>query len=94
MEIVDLIKSYITDGGVAVSQLGRGYVWFDAGTPRSLLDASQYVEVIQSRQGTFIASPEEVAWRMEFINNEEFRIVISKMPKSKYQEYLSRLLKE
>lgn len=92
LEIVDLIKSYIADGQVSVTQLGRGYVWFDAGTPKSLLDASQYVEVIQSRQGTFISSPEEVAWRMEFINDEKFGMALSKMPKSKYQEYLLRLM--
>lgn len=93
LEIVDLIKSYIADEKVLVTQLGRGYVWFDAGTPKSLLDASQYVEVIQSRQGTFISSPEEVAWRMEFVNELEFTAMLSKMPKSKYQEYLLKLIK-
>ncbi len=92
MEIVDLIKSYIADGKISVTQLGRGYVWFDAGTPKSLLDASQYVEVIQSRQGTFISSPEEVAWRMGFVNDQKFKMVLSKMPKSRYQEYLLRLI--
>jgi len=92
LEITDLIKSYITDKTVSITQLGRGYVWFDGGTPKSLLDASQYVEVIQSRQGTFIASPEEVAWRMEFISINDFQQTISKMPKSKYQDYLVKLV--
>ena len=91
LEITDLIKSYIADKAVSITQLGRGYVWFDGGTPKSLLDASQYVEVIQSRQGTFIASPEEIAWRMEFISINDFELTISKMPKSKYQDYLSKI---
>ncbi len=93
LEIVDLIKSYIVQSKISITQLSRGYVWFDAGTPKSLLDASQYVEVIQSRQGTFIASPEEVAWRMGFVSDEEFKMVLLKMPKSKYQEYLLKLIK-
>lgn len=93
LEIVDLIKSYILDKNLSITQLGRGYVWFDAGTPKSLLDASNYVEVIQSRQGISIASPEEVAWRMEFIDDKIFKRNIELMPKSKYQEYLLRLIK-
>jgi glucose-1-phosphate thymidylyltransferase len=91
LEIVDLIKSYLAENRVTLTQLGRGYVWFDAGTPKSLLEASQYVETIQSRQGVFIASPEEVAWRMNFINMPDFENLLFKMPKSKYKEYLSKL---
>lgn len=94
LEIVDLIKTYIQDNKVSVTQLGRGYVWFDAGTPKSLLDASQYVEVIQSRQGVFIASPEEVAWRMGYIDNSAFENCIAKLPKCKYQTYLMRLIND
>ena len=93
LEIVDLIKSYIVQSKISITQLGRGYVWFDAGTPKSLLDASQYVEVIQSRQGTFIASPEEVAWRMGFANDVKFTEILSRIPKSKYKEYLEKLIK-
>lgn len=90
-EIVDLIKSYIDDSTVGVTQFGRGYVWFDAGTPKSLLDASQYVEVIQSRQGVFIASPEEVALHMSFVTTDEFKKNIGSMPNSKYKDYLQKL---
>ncbi|MBX9977644.1 MAG: glucose-1-phosphate thymidylyltransferase, partial [Alphaproteobacteria bacterium] len=92
LEIVDLIKCYIKEDKVSVTQLGRGYVWFDAGTPKSLLDASQYVEVIQSRQGTFIASPEEVAWRMGFIDTQKLKTLISSIPTSKYRDYLMKLI--
>ncbi len=93
LEIVDLLKSYITDHKISMTQLGRGYVWFDAGTPKSLLDASQYVEVIQSRQGVFIASPEEVALRMRYINNYQFETVVAHMPYSKYKDYLMKVKK-
>jgi glucose-1-phosphate thymidylyltransferase len=92
LEIVDLIKSYMSDEITSVTQLARGFVWLDAGTPKSLLEASQYVEVIQTRQGNFIASPEEVALNVGFINKHDFENQISKMPKSKYQEYLLRLV--
>ena len=92
LEIVDLIKSYMSDEITSVTQLARGFVWLDAGTPKSLLEASQYVEVIQTRQGNFIASPEEVAFRLGFINRDVFEKQISKMPKSKYQEYLLRVV--
>lgn len=94
LEIVDLINSYISDDNVGVSQFGRGYVWFDAGTPKSLLDASQYVEVIQSRQGVSIASPEEVSFHMKFVTPTEFKNNISSMPKSKYKNYLINLAKD
>ncbi|MBM3467988.1 MAG: glucose-1-phosphate thymidylyltransferase RfbA [Alphaproteobacteria bacterium] len=92
LEIVDLIKSYMDEGQLTATQLGRGYVWLDAGTPKSLLDASQYVEVIQSRQGHIIACPEEVAWRMGFIDSEYFEKFIRSLPNSKYKEYLARLI--
>jgi glucose-1-phosphate thymidylyltransferase len=88
LEIVDLIKSYIANNSLSITQLGRGYVWLDAGTSKSLLDASQYVEVIQSRQGILIASPEEVAWQMKFIDTNKFQNNLVKMPKCKYKEYL------
>lgn len=92
LEIVDLINTYVTDGKSSTTQLARGFVWLDAGTPKSLLEASQYVEVIQNRQGTFIASPEEVAFRLGFIDEACFEKLVSKMPKSKYQDYLKKLV--
>ena len=90
LEITDLIKSYIPEKKVKVSQLGRGYVWFDVGTAQSLLDASNYVGVIQSRQGISVASPEEVAWRMNFIDAQTFEKNINRMPKGKYRESLQK----
>ncbi len=90
-EITDLIRYYLDQGTLNVSVLGRGYVWFDVGTSKSLLDASNYVEVIQSRQGTVIASPEEVAWRMGFIEKKAFQSHVYALPNSQYKQYLSRI---
>jgi glucose-1-phosphate thymidylyltransferase len=95
LEIVDLIRSYLnSNSSVSLTHLGRGHVWFDAGTPKSLLEASQYVDVIQSRQGTFIASPEEVAWRMGFITDSQFKENLAGMPAGKYHAYLEKLLED
>lgn len=92
LEITDLIRSYLVENKVEITTLGRGYVWFDVGTPESLLSASNYVEVIQSRQGISIASPEEVAWRMKFIDGIQFSCLIAKLPLSIYKQYLEDLL--
>lgn len=91
LEITDLIRDYVKDGKVKVSQLGRGYVWFDVGTPQSLLNASNYVEVIQSRQGISIASPEEVSLRMGYIDIKGLQSIIKNLPQSKYRHYLNSL---
>ena len=89
LEITDLIKSY--DAEIEMAQLGRGYVWLDVGQPKSLLDASNYVEVIQSRQGILVASPEEIALRMEYIARKQFDSIVKKMPKSPYQKKLFKI---
>ncbi len=91
-EIVDLINTYLKERNLNYSLLGRGYVWFDIGMPKSLLDASNYVEVIQSRQGVYIASIEEVAFRMKFINKDQLNNIINKLPFGDYREYLESLL--
>ena len=92
LEITDLINTYLAEKKVNFSMLGRGYVWFDVGIPRSLLDASNYVEVIQSRQGIYIASPEEVALRMNFIDQILLQNIVDKIPSGNYREYLESLL--
>ena len=89
-EITDLVASYHSEGALTMSQLGRGTVWFDVGNPKSLLETSQYVEVIQSRQGVSVASPEEVAWRQGFVGDEQIKELIQKLPKSQYRLSLER----
>lgn len=94
LEITDLIRFYLQEKRVNTTTLGRGYVWFDVGTPHSLLTASQYVEVIQSRQGMRIACPEEVAWRMNFISRMAFEKLLETLPQSAYKQGLMELLQE
>lgn len=91
LEITDLIRLYHQEKTLSMTQLRRGYVWFDVGSPKSLLDASNYVEVIQSRQGILIASPEEVAWRMNFISSKDFQLQIKNLPAGQYKRNLERV---
>jgi glucose-1-phosphate thymidylyltransferase len=88
LEITELISSYINEKKIEFYKLGRGTVWFDAGTPDALLEASNFVEVIQNRQNLLIASPEEIAWRMEFIARKEYEKLIEAMPKGIYRNSL------
>lgn len=92
LEITDLIRFYLLEGKAKTTVLGRGYVWFDVGSATSLLSASNYVETLQSRQGINIASPEEVAWRMEFIDEQKFCSLISVLPKGIYKKRLEKIL--
>jgi len=93
LEMTDLIRSYLVENRLTVEALGRGYVWIDVGTPHSLLDASNYVALIQSRQGVAIASPEEVAWRMEFINDDAFKGLVGALEDCQYRKFLEAILK-
>ena len=70
LEITDLNRLYLAEGSLKVEKLGRGTAWLDAGTPDSLLQASMFIQTIQARQGYLVGSPEEVAWRMGFIDDE------------------------
>lgn len=70
LEITDLNRLYLAERSLKVEKLGRGTAWLDAGTPDSLLQASMFIQTIQARQGYLVGSPEEVAWRMGFIDDE------------------------
>jgi glucose-1-phosphate thymidylyltransferase len=88
LEITDLNLSYMADGLLSVVKLSRGVTWFDTGTAESLLDAAEYVRVIQRAQGLLVGSPEEVAWRMGILEPEQ----VSKIAQGYKSEY-GRLLK-
>jgi glucose-1-phosphate thymidylyltransferase len=91
-EITDINRTYLERGELDIKTVGRGYAWLDTGTPESLLEAAEFVRIIEKRQGFKIACPEEVAWRKGYIDESEFRILISKISNSAYGEYLKRLL--
>jgi glucose-1-phosphate thymidylyltransferase len=92
LEITDLNRMYLEDGELAVEIMGRGYAWLDTGTHQSLLDAATYVRITEERQGLKIACPEEIAWRMGFIDNDGLAAIAEPLRKSGYGEYLLQLL--
>ena len=83
-EITDLNNAYLEQGRLHVEQLGRGYAWFDAGTHDSLLEASEFVRVMQARQGLLIASPEEISFHQGWIGRDELKAAAAKLGKTKY----------
>lgn len=93
-EITDVNREYLRRGQLQVSVLNRGTAWLDTGTVDSLIDASQFVQVIEHRQGFKIGSIEEVAYRMGFIDDTQLKTLADPLVKSGYGEYLLRLIKK
>ena len=91
-EITEILNRYLMLGNISHEKLSRGVYWLDAGTIESLLDASQFVHSVQSRQGHLIGSPDEAAWRMKRIKENEFKTLVDAMPESSYKNSLSNLL--
>ena len=85
--------AYLQRGALEVEILGRGIAWLDAGTHKSLLQAAHFVEVVESRQGLKVGCPEEVAWRMGFIDAEQLSRLAASMAGSDYGAYLRDLLR-
>jgi glucose-1-phosphate thymidylyltransferase len=88
VEITDVNRAYLERGALHVEIMGRGYAWLDTGTAASLMDAGQYVRIIEQRQGLRIASPEEIAWRNGFITDAQFFDAAKAIGKSDYGQYL------
>jgi len=93
-EITDVNKIYLSNQKLYVEKLGRGSAWLDTGTHESLMDAARYVEVIEKRQGMKIACPEEVAWEMGYISDEDLQGLATSLSKNGYGQYLMRRLSE
>lgn len=93
LEITDVNRAYLERGDLRVEMLGRGAAWLDTGTHESLLQASQFVEVVEARQGLKISCIEEIAWRMGFIDDGELRALAEPLAKNGYGQYLFDLLK-
>ena len=92
LEITDVNRAYLADGQLHVEMLGRGVAWLDTGTPQSLLQAAHYIQVIEERQGLMVACLEEVAYHMGFIAAAEVRAAASRLERTEYGQYLSRML--
>lgn len=92
-EITDINRAYLESGKLQVTKLDRGTAWLDTGTFESLMQASQYVMVIEQRQGLKIGAIEEVAWRMGFISDQQLELLASSLVKSGYGTYLLNQLK-
>ncbi|MFT3976816.1 MAG: glucose-1-phosphate thymidylyltransferase RfbA [Sphingomonas bacterium] len=91
LEITDVNRVYLERGRLNVEIMGRGYAWLDTGTPDSLLDAAEFVRVLEKRQGFKIACPEEIAFRHGFIGAAEMEKAIGKLGKSDYARYLQEI---
>jgi len=94
LEITDLNRIYLDMGELQVISFGRGVAWLDAGTHESLLQAANFVQTVEDRQGLMISSPEEIAYRQGFISREQLRTLAEKMGNNGYGNYLLRLANE
>ncbi len=94
LEITSVNQTYLDQGKLKVETMGRGYAWLDTGTPSSLLQASGFVEAVESRQGQKICVPEEIAWQMGYIDDEQLRKLAEPLAKNNYGKYLLDLLQE
>ena len=91
LEITDANRVYLEAGHLSVEKLGRGFAWFDAGTHQSLLQASEFIYTIEERQGLKIGCPEEIAYRMGFIDDAALERLATAIDNSEYSGYLRRL---
>ena len=91
-EITDLNKLYLNDESLKVELFGRGFAWLDTGNCSSLLEAGNFVETIQKRQGFYISCIEEIAWRNEWINDEQLIALGQKLDKTEYGKYILSLV--
>ena len=94
LEITALNEAYLRRGRLHVELMERGMAWLDTGTPEGMLNAAQYVEAVQSRQGLYIACPEEVAWQKGFISAEQVRAIGQELKMTEYGQYLLSLVED
>ncbi|MGH1440924.1 MAG: glucose-1-phosphate thymidylyltransferase RfbA [Cellvibrionaceae bacterium] len=92
LEITDVNRAYLDKGNLSVEMMGRGNAWLDTGTHDSLMEAGQFVQILEHRQGLKVACPEEVSWRMGWINDQQVRELAKPLIKSGYGQYLLDIL--
>jgi glucose-1-phosphate thymidylyltransferase len=94
LEITDVNKQYMEQGKLSVKLLGRGVAWLDAGTQDSLLQAANFIQAVEDRQGLMVSCPEEIAYRMGYIDLEQLRYQADKLANSSYGAYLRRFIED
>jgi glucose-1-phosphate thymidylyltransferase len=94
LEITDVNRIYLEQGNLSVEIMGRGYAWLDTGTHESLLEASHFIATLENRQGLKVACPEEIAYRMGWINAEQLERLAAPLSKNGYGKYLKKILVE
>ena len=94
LEITDLNLSYLKDSRLNIHLFGRGFAWFDTGTPEALVDASVFIRTIEQRQGLKICCPEEIAWKKGWIDDDKLQSLANNFQNNGYGQYLEKLLKE
>ena len=92
LEITDINKEYLTNQKLSVKKMGRGFAWLDTGTQDSLLEASQFVQTLEKRQGMKISCIEEIAFRMGFITKNQLEMLGKNMDNSPYGQYLIKIV--
>ena len=92
LEITDLNRCYLQEQRLHLEQLGRGYAWLDTGTHRSLLEASNFIETIEARQGLRVCCPEEIAWSNGWIDDAQLQALAAPLAKNGYGQYLQSLV--
>jgi glucose-1-phosphate thymidylyltransferase len=92
LEITDVNRIYLEQGNLSVAMMGRGYAWLDTGTHESLIEASNFIQTIETRQGLKVACPEEIAYRQKFINADQVRELAAPLAKNAYGQYLLRMV--
>ena len=92
LEITDINRTYMEQGRLSVAMMGRGYAWLDTGTHQSLIEASNFIQTIEQRQGLKVSCPEEIAYRQHFIDAAQIEKLAEPLKKNEYGQYLLRMI--